>query len=198
MYINKYILTNAGTQVGKVYLPTFNLKVGNFICIHWLLPYNSIEEKLLDDLLFKKKNLPSFKVGCKIARIKPIPLENNFWHILFNNKKNIFEFLSNKLDKNLVDLERVCKQIGIDTYAKIYSLSLTQRVLVSIEVSYYQKYKIILLDTAGLDPVGVQRIYQSISEKLDQIAVLHLSYPTIPQRNCYLQASHVEAYVVAR
>lgn len=176
-----------GVVIGDLYIPKFRLKKGDLFCMHWPLPANTEMENEFIKYLIGKKKSDQINIYGVVEKATPlVPEKKLFPFARETSLGNVIKKLANGAAVN--KLLTVCKELEIDVDSKILSISLTKRALLGIEIALSNAPDVILFDICGLDPSGVQAIFDSVSDKLSDIAVIYFSYPAIPERVCYTGA----------
>ena len=180
-----------GFKIGNVYIPEFEVKTGQLLCFHWPL-IKSLEEQLFLEVLLGTKTEININVLGKITKVnvpsyRKIGIFSDFLY-----RQNIKKFLMKFGDISDTEVNKILQKLHIAPYGFIGSISLTTRIWLGLEIAWINSPDVILFDTRGLDPLGIETICQAVSKRLDACAAIHFSYPTISKRICCSQSQCIE------
>ena len=176
MFMNTKIIC-MGIKIGALSIPSFVLKSGMLLQFHWPLPKGSNEDRLLESALTDKECLPNLQKFTLPYR-SSIP----FWG------ERIDEI---PLKTALITLCKISEIAALQILNKLHlpenilvtSLSFTDKHLLGLEIAWHFSDTIIF-DSAGLDMLGVKKVFESIQEKIVQNgSAIHIHYPSLSITN---------------
>ncbi|MDM8561918.1 hypothetical protein QUF54_01025 [Candidatus Marithioploca araucensis] len=177
--------------MGNVYIPKFEVKKGQLLCFHWPLLNNSLEKEHFFEVLLGTKTEMNISVLGKISKVN-IPYEKKGIFSDFLYRKSIKKFLMKFGHISDEAVSHILQKRHISPHHFIGSISLTKKILLGLEIAWVNSPDVVLFETRGLDPLGIETICQAVSEKRETCAAVHFSYPTIPKRICCSQSQCIE------
>ncbi len=184
-------ITCNGFQIGKIAIPNFEVRKGQLSCFHWPLPRGSLEETHFWRILLGTETEISLQVFGKVTKIN-LPCEKKGIFSYFFYRETIEKLLMESGNIDAKQVSNILKKLSIVPHSFISSISLTTRILLGIEMAWGNSPDVVLFETSGLDPLGIETICQAILGKLDTCAAIHFSYPTTPTRTCCSQSQCLE------
>ncbi len=179
-------ITCKGFKMGNVYIPEFEVKKGQLLCFHWPFCHKSLEAEHFFEVLLGTKTEMNIYVLGKITKVN-IPYEKNPFY-----RKSIKKFLMKFGNISAYRASNILQKLHIAPHNFIGSISLTKKILLGLEIAWVNSPEVVLFETGGIDPLGIETICQAVSERLDTCAAVHFSYPTIPRRICCSQSQCIE------
>ena len=169
--MNDKVIDCLGFKLGDISVPPFELNVGEFKQIQWLF---SEKDRFLKIVTGKEKH-PALKIFKPIDVVSP-PISKNWFSWIFDRQTAKDYLLKNTIFSN-DDVMDVLQKFNIHPNLPIHSMGLTQRLLLALEIAWTQ-VNVVIFTTAGLDPLGVETICESVKARLDGGASLHVSSST--------------------
>ncbi|MCZ6674210.1 MAG: hypothetical protein O7C75_14870 [Verrucomicrobia bacterium] len=191
---NGTIITCTGIKTGSVNVPPFQLKKGEYLCFHCPFPIDSDKGRDLIKIFTSRKRIKGVEVCEHISLAKDLEYQTYLGGLIYR-KISVKDYLRKKIKLTDSEIETITVMEKISDGTLLPHLSLTKRILLSIEVNYTFSNAIIFT-TIGVDPGGLNHIYKKISMKLEQgYSAMHFYGPVSPSRTCYFGGTCIECEI---
>jgi hypothetical protein len=161
-------------QLGSLYLPPFELKCGQLVCLHLPAQATADKNELIRVLtgIQESPAISRFGKVCWVER-PATPTGPKEWL----HRQRIGEWLARVGNLPACEAQANLMRLGIDSDTPVRTLSWNPRTLVGLEAAWARSAEVIVFDTVGNDLSGMEAVYQAVSSRLERCAALHLSYP---------------------
>lgn len=174
----------SGMTIGTISIPAFTLCKHEMLFLKWPLDIGTREEKIFFKMLLKKYQVDCIKIFGNPVKIGLFSLNTSFFFTFRWRKwrnKTVFEYLQFFTKLTNDSIEEILCNLGISLSDNFQLLSMTERLLVEIEIALV-KSNILIFSTDGLDPLGERRVVEYIKGKLSGISAICICYPLIGYR----------------
>jgi hypothetical protein len=132
---NGTIITCTGIKTGSVNVPPFQLKKGEYLCFHCPFPIDSDKGMDLINILTSRKRITGVEVSEHISSVQDLEV-HTYLGGLFYRKISVKDYLRKKFKLTDAELETITVTENIAARTLLSHLSLTKRILLSIEANY--------------------------------------------------------------
>jgi hypothetical protein len=188
----KTLIQCAGVTIGEIWVPPFQLQVGDVVCLKMPCLAYSEQEKQIVRILTGELAAPTWQLSGKAIWADP---DKGFPRSFI--QKMLFPFFRPRFSRWLEKTARfsreqtktILEKHGIGWHWRLGSIPWTSRNLIALEETWAKGADIVVFSAIGLDPKGRQAIYREIEKHLHHSAAIELSfvYWTNGQqkRDCY-------------
>lgn len=192
MITDEFTIICSGIKIGSIYIPKFKARKGQLLCFHWPLPGEGLEEKHFRKMLLGTATEVNLQIFGKTINVAKLLYNDSTFKYTY--QQSIEKFLLEFGNINIEIVNNILMKLNIIPHSFIDSVSLTTKILLGIELAWLDFPDILLFETSGLDPLGINTVCEAILEKLDICTFIHLSYPTYPTRLCCSQSQCIEIH----
>jgi hypothetical protein len=175
-------LKSDGFMFGDVYIPPFNLYEGNYVVLNYDAVFDFQKDYLLREILSASKKNDAIQTSFLFVSLyEPWTYESRSF--VNYGEKTVENYL---LDvKLMTNVKGICERLGLKPKMKLNTLAGTDKKLLAIEAAY-SKTSHIVLNTAGIDPLGIERVYNRLEEEIIKGGtVIEIEYSHAYQRAAF-------------
>jgi hypothetical protein len=183
-----------GFTIGALQLPAFQLRVGDFICLH--APYfaESTQEHTLVQALTGSRPIAGLHRFGRIEWAAPAMSPRGLLRLLRRPRPADWLCSAAKLSRS--EARMIGDRLGIRSDVYLDQLAYNPRRLLGLEAAWARGADVIVFTTVGCDPRGVQAIRAAVSERLDRCPAIRLCYEFCTdgqkRRECFAGATRIE------
>jgi len=164
-----------GFFLGNHWIPPFQLRAGETICLHMPPTFVSWQETLVP--LFKGTSVhPGLQFhGSAVYLERPTPQRG--W---FGRRKDIsaYDWLTTKKKLSPEEATAVLERVGVAGDLRIGWMGWNERTLLALEAFLNRPTDVLVFDTAGNDPPGIRRVFDRLISRPENLALAYLK--TVP------------------
>ena len=173
--MNPIRLSCDGMIIGSLVIPPFQLKAGEFICLHLPGPAGSKEEVQLIQILTGKRSVSDVHLSGRVLYASPA-----------TDRRGVFRFLRPLRPADWLhqiggispqEASAIVARLGIKPEWRLSQLARNPSTLLGLEAAWARGAEVILFSTTGCDPSGKRAVFDSVSGHLDRTAAIYLSLP---------------------
>ena len=176
-----------GISVGGRFLPPFQLEAGGAICLHvehCPIPWY---EGLLQALKGETVHSGLRVLGSAAYLARPMPRRRWFgrW-----NDSSAQQWLISEGGLSEFQASSVLKLVGVPPELRIGWMGWNERTLLALEACFLKPPSVVIIDTAGNDPSGVELILNRTATRPVELALIYVktilreSEPCLPGGRC--------------
>jgi hypothetical protein len=176
-----------GITVGEIWIPPFQLRVGEVACLHMPSP-RLVAEK--DDLLKAftgRRSLPGLHLHGKVEYAEPPPSRAGV--LGFFRSSRPADLLRQSTGVSREEAARVVARLGLKPEWRVNQLAMNPKTLLGLEVAWARGADVVVFSTVGCDPLGVQTVFREVASRVKNGAGLYLCYPYLQDgqehRDCF-------------
>jgi hypothetical protein len=164
-----------GQTIGSLWIPPFQIKTGDFICLH-MPNLKLLEKEEVISILTGKKQEPAIHRYGRVEWASPATRDRTgFFHSF--RKENVVDWVRRSCKLSQEAAREIVAGLDLRLDWHIAQLAMNQKTLLGLEAAFHRAPEIILFSTIGCDPLGRKKAFELVSSKLDLYAAIHLSYP---------------------
>lgn len=152
------------TRFENLVIPAFEAKTNEIVELVVPCDPNPGYSAFIDALPEWAANIPDVPRNISCIRNAPIQLPR-----LFVSRFTIGRYLARSA-VNDSQADEILESIGYDSDAPVASLDLTSQMLAQVYVSIAKQANVLFYSTAGLDPVGVRRVAETVCQEKNAMA----------------------------
>lgn len=160
-----------GMTIDRYFIPPFAVNRGEAVRLQFPSERNGVAAKYrFRDLLLSSSNAihPSGTIEVPANPQPGIALLELF------HKRTAVEWLRRHAKLSIREAENLLDKVEIGPDTPLCTLAGTPRMLIGIQAAFAAKPAVLVFDTAGLDPLGVQRVLKAVQEQLGDAAAVQL------------------------
>jgi hypothetical protein len=176
-------------------VPPFRLESGGYLCVHTFFAYSAPETRQLLKLLVGEIRLPGILVHGRIIRAGRPTVPLGPFALLRRGTASCW--LARSAQIPVQSAARLLRHLEVDPCRLVTHLPGTCRTLLGLAKAWESGADVVIYSTAGLDPLGVDRVHHHVASRLDRTAAIHIQYPLVsgipgcwPGGNCVAVESH--------
>jgi hypothetical protein len=173
--MNPIRLSCDGMIIGSLVIPPFQLKAGEFICLHLPGPAGSKEEVQLIQILTGKSSVSGLRLFGRVLYASPATDRRGFFRFL--RPLRPADWLRQSAGISRQEAGAIVARLGIKQEWHLSQLASNPSTLLGLEAAWAQGAEVILFSTSGCDPSGIRAVFNSVSSHLDRTAAIYLSLP---------------------
>lgn len=198
--MDSLILSCDGFSLDSSFVPAFQLRAGECLCLHLPQAMASVEVEQLIRILTGKTPLAEVRLLAMVHWAAPLRNRRHGLLGLFRPVR-VVDWLIGVAGASLAQARTILQQLDLQSQCRIDQLPGTLRTLLSVEAAWLAEAQIVVFTTAGLDPFGRERVYQAVSSHFPQGSALHLSFPFLQngelKRECPTEAMCLELRTIS-
>lgn len=160
-----------GLAVGDFAVPPFKVWAGQAVCLH-IPPVPATGREALLAVLSGRTADPALRFSGSVGRLdRPMP-RRRWWGGLFDPPAR--DWL---LGENGLTAEEALEVLGclaLPAQERIGRLGWNERTLLALEACLLRPPALLIFDTVGNDPLGMQRVFQRLAARPAPLAVVYL------------------------
>jgi hypothetical protein len=172
--MNPVHLSCEGIEVGCLWIPPFVVKQGDWLCLH-LPAYSREAREPILQVLTGQRPVPGLHLFGRVAWARPATRAKKGLAGVLGERK-VVDWLNYTGGISWAEAGAIVERLGLCPDWRVSRLPGTPKTLLGLEAAWARGADVVVFETAGLDPVGRQRVQEAISSRLDRCAALHLSY----------------------
>lgn len=196
------LMTCQGVAVGPIYLSPFQVRVGDYVCLHLPCAPFSAEEDLVVEVLTGKRPVAGLHLQGRVLKADPSWGQAgliDFWQRLkwrVTGSPTALAWLCHHGRLTPAEALPRLQQWSINPHWRLNQLARTPKTLLGLEAAWARGAQLVVFTTVGCDPHGVAAARREVSAHLAHGAALELSYPFSqagqlgydchPRANCFL------------
>jgi len=174
------LLACEGVSIGTLWLPPFELKAGEAICLHMPSQVSQADQESMQDALTGKQILPGLRLYGKVVWAKPATNPRNFFGLLRIGRltqPRPADWLSREAGVLSAEANAIVTRLGLQPEWKLCQLAYNPRTLLGLEAAWARGANVVLFSARGCDPVGIQQVQQAVLSRLERCAAIELCDP---------------------
>jgi len=190
--MKRLLLACAGSTVGSLALPAFQVRTGDLVCLHLPCPASSPADEAVSAALTGQRPQAGLSLFGRVRLVTP-PCNPGGLIGLFYRPRTL-----NWLRRaaGLATAQAIVVRQGLDPTGRIGELSWQARILLGVEAAWARQADAIVFQTVGLGPSGREAVFAAVAARLLDCPAIHLSYPYWTQgrqeRQCFHRATCLE------
>jgi hypothetical protein len=173
----------AGVTDGPLYIPPFSLHQGEAICLRVPYPVGKAFEQRLANLLLGSRLVAGFSVHGQPQWVDPFlqdPRRMTIWS-RFKSRwfvpRRTIDWARASANVSHDKAEALLTRLGLDPIARLDNLAATPKTLLGLACALENRANILLVSTAGLDPLGRNAVVEAASRHRDAVSLVYIAYP---------------------
>jgi hypothetical protein len=187
-------LSCRGIMVASIWIPPFQLRAGDFLCLHMPCLAFSKEEEQIVCVLTGGCPVAGLRLFSHICRASA-PVSRGGILGLFRRPR-VVDWIRRSGGISRMEARAIMARLGLRPDWRVCQLAMTPRTLLGLEAAWARGAEVVVFTTVGCDPLGRKAVYEAVSARLHHCAALHLSYSFIqngrPGRDCFTRGSCIE------
>jgi hypothetical protein len=177
-----------GLTLGSLQVPAFRLSSGQAVCLHMPAMAHGESDDLIR-ILTGQKVVQQFQIASQVmwagapnndGRTHPTwPSPLSLWERFWFGSPLALDWLMRTGGLPEPRARAILAEHDIPLRLRIHNLPGNPRTFLSLEAAWARGAEVVVFTTAGLDPLGVQKIFQMVSAHLPRCAAIYLSTPFI-------------------
>ncbi len=166
-----------GMTVAGRNLPPFDLRGGDFVCLHMPDAVDWDAETKMAEVLCGKMPQSGLQVCGKVVSAlywTELPLRGGFLRMF--RRPRVAHWLHKRFGLSSSIVEDILRRHSWTKQTMIEQLPGTPKVLLALEAAWARSAEAIVFSASGLDPLGRQLIYKTIVPRLQDCPVIQLSH----------------------
>ncbi len=183
-----------GVQVGSLFLPPFELRTGEFLCLHAPAPVREEIHEAMFVALAGEQPVTGIQRFGRVIAVRPPASGGHrwFWY------PRIGQWLAGAAGVPRQEAFPILARVGIDKDYRIAELPCDLRTLAALEAAFARRADVVVFAPIGLGPLTYQRLYEAIAARPHPCAAIQVSYPnTRGERICPQRATCLELHPTA-
>lgn len=187
--MDSILLSGDGFTVGSLYIPPFQLRAGECVCLHLPDTLDSPEVEQLIRIITGKKALPEVRLHGRALWAAPV---RNVRHGLVGlfRPMRVEDWLARVAGATPPQARAILRGLAADSRNdRLDQLAGTPRTLLSVEAAWLAGAQVVAFTTAGLDPSGREAVHHTVSSHFPCWSAIHLSFPFLQNgqrlRECF-------------
>lgn len=168
-------LSCRGIVVEGIWLPPFQLHVGQWVCLHMPCRAFSKQEQQLLEVLTGEHPVSGLSLSGRVYEASPPTSRSGLLGTLFQAR--VVDWLRRSAGISLGEARAILTRLHLPLGCRVGQVPWTPKTLLGLEAAWARGADVIVFRTAGLDPLGRQAVFDAVSSRLVQGAALHISYP---------------------
>jgi hypothetical protein len=182
--MNRLVISCDGATVASIRVPAFELKLGDLVCIHMPCLSGSDESTRVVEALLGTAPATGLRVLGRIAPVSPPMQRPGLLGLLRHPRAD--EWFRRVTGATRQAASAAVARVGRLTDDRVTRLRIgcipwDARVLLGLEAAWVSHPDAVLFSTVGLDPLGVQTVFDVVGAHLSESAAVYLSYEYITQ-----------------
>ncbi len=178
----KSLLTCEGIAVGPIQLPLFQVKVGDYVCLHMPCPAFFAEEDLLIQVLTDQRPAAGLHLLGRVLWADPIWGKaglRGFWQRLkwqVTGSPTALVWLCRAGRLTPADALARLERLGINPHWRLSQMARNPKTLLGLEAAWARGAQLVVFSLTGCDPRGVVEARREVSSHLGHGAAIELSF----------------------
>ncbi len=164
-----------GVTIGSVEIPRFQLRLGEFVCLHLPGPLSSEEEKQSILVLTGRRPVSGLRLFGRTCWAQRPASRGGLFE--FFQRPRAVDWLQRAGDVSRAQARAIVERLGLRPDWRISQLAANPSTLLGLEASWARGAEVVVFSTSGCDPLGKRAIYEAVTSRLDRCAAIHLSHP---------------------
>jgi hypothetical protein len=163
-----------GVTTGPLWVPPFQLRVEDFICLHMPCLSNSKEERLVVELLTGELPDRRISLSGRVLLADPPVCPAGFFGLF--RRTRVANWLQRKASIPAPEARAIASRLGLHGDDQVCRLPGNPRALLGLEAAYARGAEAIIFSTVGIDFRGRKAVHESVLSRIDQCPAIHLSF----------------------
>ena len=166
-----------GFTLGSFWVPPFQLKAGEVVCLHLPFSPDSTETEKFLQVLTGERSEAGFHAFGRVACAQPARSKRKGW-LPFAQDETVREWFYRSTQGVSLIGESDFSRLGVQASWKVSQLGYNHRLLLGLEAAFQNSTESIVFSTVGCDPSGYSLAVEWFSWKRERaISGIYLSYP---------------------
>lgn len=188
-------LACTGARVGTLFIPAFQLRLGDLVCLHLPHPLpDEAEDDLLRVLTGKQLSVGFRLLGRVLAAVQACDDRPPILRLL--RPLRVTRWLRQRTGMSHQEANEVLRRIGLDQDWPLTHLAGNPKTLLGLEAAWACGAEAILFATYGMDYSGRQAAHGAVASRLASCPAIHLSRVFFQNgqllRDCFTGATCIE------
>jgi hypothetical protein len=185
--LNQVQLACDGLTLGSMWIPPFQLALGQTLCLHMPGRANSSEEDQVIELFTGQRSMQGFHRVGQVLWAEPAMYPRGFLGWLHQPRPQ--DWLCRETGMTRAEAATIVDRLGLRPGWRLCEIPWTARVMLGLEVVWARGATGIVFSVVGLDPLSRQTVFGAVNARLDRCAAVFLSYVYFqneqPKRDCF-------------
>jgi hypothetical protein len=161
----------AGFTIGDFSVPPFNVRAGQALCVHIPPALTAGREELLA-ILTGRVGHAALRFFGSVGRLdRPMPWRR-WWGGLFDPP--VRNWLIGERGLTPEEAAGVLDRVALPATLRIGRVGWNERTLLALEACLLHPPDLLIFDTAGNDPLGVQRVFERLVSRPPSLALAYM------------------------
>jgi hypothetical protein len=163
-----------GLTVGRLFLPPFQLHVGEYVCLRLPVEADFTKEKrLLVEYLTGARRASALSLFGVVQLVEPPVPRRGFLGLLRNPRMEAWLV---RRGLSLEEARDIARRHGIPVHQRIGATGWNERTLVALEAALALPGDVLVFELAGNDPQGVERAHQIVASRMNGRAIVEVTH----------------------
>jgi hypothetical protein len=194
--MNRLLFSCEGLTINTLRIPAFQLNAGDFVCLHMPCLAWSADEEQVVQVFTGKRVVPGVHLHGRVDWAYPA-IQRRGLLSLFHRPRPV-DWLRQSAGVARADAAAIVTRVALRTDDRVGRLRLielpgTPKALLGLEAAWARGANVVVFTTVGLDPLGVQAMFETAASHLPPGAAIYLSYEYIT--NGRMERNHFAAGV---
>ncbi len=191
--MNAIRLSCPGIDTGPFWIPSFQLRTGDLVCLHIPGPiyYAEEETQIIRILTGKRPGLEQFGRTCWVD---PPTCQMGLIGLFYQPRPVTWLRKTARISRE--QAETITTRLGLRPEWRNCQLGGNPRALLALEAAWALGAETVIFSTSGCDPLGCQALYDAVLSKIHQCPAVHLSHEFWTNgrrmRDCHPKARCIE------
>jgi hypothetical protein len=168
------LVKSLGFEVGQCQFPQFRLHGGEAITLCMPSPNDRIQDQIILGLIGKKR-APGLVIQASVVLATPANPQSDWLRWLRNETP--CDWLARNTTLKKEQIRCMLDKHGLDGKRPLSNYAGTPRMLLGLEKAYAEAAEVVIFSTAGLDPLGIEKVFRTVAEYLPKCAAMYLAWP---------------------
>ena len=160
-----------GLTAGDFSVLPFSVSSGQALCLH-IPPALTTGREVLLAILTGRTAHPGFRFLGSVGRLdRPTP-RRRWWGGLFN--PTVHDWLVGEIGLTPAEAAGILARVAVPAQLRIGRMGWNERTLLALETCLLHPPDLLIFDTAGNDPLGIQRVFERLVSRPPLLAVVYL------------------------
>jgi hypothetical protein len=192
--MQRVLISCTGVAVDSLWIPPFQLKVGELVCLHLPTPVVAREEEGLIQALSGKRPVPGLHLAGRVEHAFPPRSSGGLFH--FFRPRHPVNWLRHSGGVSRSEAEGIVARLGLRPEWRLDQLARNPKTLLGLEAAWARGAEGVVFTTVACDPSGVRAVCEAVSARLGRCAAIHLSHAFLQsgqiKRDCFPGGSCLE------
>lgn len=167
-------MTCEGVPIGPLYLPPFQLREREMLCLHLPELLDPKDEKRLEQALTGQPRQAGLNVHSRVLIARPAIKRNGLsgWF----SRPTLRDWLAKNGAMTRSQISGVLSRWDLSPTWRIDQIAGNSRTQLRLELAWAKGAEVVVFSTYGLDPLGVEKVFERVAEQSDRCAAIYLSH----------------------